>query len=35
MYQWPMFVSMLGLSNMSNNNRLMIATAAFRNEPYQ
>jgi Flp pilus assembly protein TadG len=34
-YQWPVFVSMLGLSNMANNKRLMIATAAFRNEPYQ
>jgi Flp pilus assembly protein TadG len=34
-YQWPVFVSMLGLSNMANSNRLMIATAAFRNEPYQ
>jgi Flp pilus assembly protein TadG len=34
-YQWPVFVSMLGLSNMANNNRLMMATAAFRNEPYQ
>jgi Flp pilus assembly protein TadG len=34
-YQWPVFVSMLGLSNMSGSNRLMIATAAFRNEPYQ
>jgi Flp pilus assembly protein TadG len=34
-YQWPVFVSMIGLSNMAGNNRLMIATAAFRNEPYQ
>jgi hypothetical protein len=34
-YQWPVFVSMLGLSNMSGSNRLMIATSAFRNEPYQ
>jgi Flp pilus assembly protein TadG len=34
-YQWPIMVSMLGLSNMSGNNRLMMATAAFRNEPYQ
>jgi Flp pilus assembly protein TadG len=34
-YQWPVFVSMIGLSNMANNNRLMMATAAFRNEPYQ
>lgn len=39
MYQWPVYVSLLGLngglSNMSANNRLMMATAAFRNEPYQ
>jgi Flp pilus assembly protein TadG len=34
-YQWPVFVSMLGLSNMANSSRLMMATAAFRNEPYQ
>ena len=31
-YQWPIFVSLL--SNMSGNNRLLIATAAFRNEPF-
>jgi Flp pilus assembly protein TadG len=39
MYQWPVFVSLLGLSNalsnMSGNNRLLMASAAFRNEPYQ
>ncbi len=38
MYQWPVYVSLLGLnglSNMSSNGRLMMATAAFRNEPYQ
>ena len=34
-YQWPTFVSLLGLSNMAGNHRLMMATAAFRNEPYQ
>ena len=34
-YQWPTYVSLLGLSNMANNNRLMMATAVFRNEPYQ
>lgn len=34
-YQWPVFVSMLGLSNMAGDNRLMMATVAFRNEPYQ
>jgi Flp pilus assembly protein TadG len=34
-YQWPVYVSMLGLSNMADSNRLMMATVAFRNEPYQ
>ena len=35
-YQWPVFVSLLGasLSNMNGNKHLLIATAAFRNEPY-
>lgn len=35
MYQWPVYVSLLGL-NLSDNgsNRLLLATAAFRNEPY-
>lgn len=38
MYQWPIYVSLLGLnalSNMSGNNRLLVATVTFRNEPYQ
>ena len=37
MYQWPVYASLLGfdLSNIGNNKRLLIATAAFRNEPYQ
>ena len=36
MYQWPVFASVLGfnLSDMSGSNRLIMATAAFRNEPY-
>jgi Flp pilus assembly protein TadG len=34
-YQWPVFTSFLGMSNMAGNHRLMMATAAFRNEPYQ
>lgn len=37
MYQWPVYVSLLGfnLSNLSGGNqRLLMATAAFRNEPY-
>ena len=35
-YQWPVYASLLGLniSNMSGGNRLLAATAAFRNEPY-
>ena len=39
MYPWPTYVSLLGLSkclsNMSGNKYLIMATAAFRNEPYQ
>src|SRR5579872_3511596 len=36
MYQWPVFLGPLGfnLSNLSNGNRLLMATAAFKNEPY-
>jgi Flp pilus assembly protein TadG len=36
MYQWPIFVNLLGdsVANMANNSRLLVATAAFRNEPY-
>jgi len=35
-YQWPMFVTGLGynIANLSGNMRLLVATAAFRNEPY-
>jgi len=35
-YQWPVYVSLLGLdmSNMNGGKRLLAATAAFRNEPY-
>jgi Flp pilus assembly protein TadG len=35
-YQWPLFVTGLGynISNISGNKRLLVATAAFRNEPY-
>lgn len=37
MYQWPVYVSLLGLNlaDMAGNKRLIMATAAFRNEPYQ
>jgi len=39
MYAWPVYVSLLGvstsLSDMAGSKRLLLATAAFRNEPYQ
>jgi Flp pilus assembly protein TadG len=36
MYQWPVFLGPLGLglSNESNGNLLLMATATFRNEPF-
>ena len=36
MYQWPVYVSLLGLnlSDTSGSKRLLMATVAFRNEPY-
>jgi Flp pilus assembly protein TadG len=36
MYQWKVLLGPLGfnLSNISNGNRLLISTAAFRNEPF-
>jgi Flp pilus assembly protein TadG len=35
-YKWPLFVTGLGynISNLNGNQRLLVATAAFRNEPY-
>jgi Flp pilus assembly pilin Flp len=35
-YQWPVYVSLLGLnlSDMAGHKRLLVATSAFRNEPY-
>jgi Flp pilus assembly protein TadG len=35
MYQWPVFMGPLGftLSNLANGNRLIMASAAFQNEP--
>jgi Flp pilus assembly protein TadG len=35
-YQWPVFVNRLGnnLATMPNGKRLLVATAAFRNEPF-
>jgi hypothetical protein len=37
MYQFPVYASLLGfnLSDMAGSKRLVMATAAFRNEPYQ
>ena len=37
MYQWPVYTSLLGLdklADLNNNKRLIMASAAFRNEPY-
>jgi Flp pilus assembly protein TadG len=33
-YQYPVYVSLLGLSNVNGGKRLLAATAAFRNEPF-
>jgi Flp pilus assembly protein TadG len=35
-YQWPLFVTGLGynISNLTGSKRLLVATAAFKNEPY-
>jgi Flp pilus assembly protein TadG len=35
-YKWPLYVSGLGfnISNLNGNQRLLVATAVFRNEPY-
>ena len=35
-YQWPLFANLMGtqFSNMIGQNQLLVATAAFRNEPY-
>ena len=37
MYQWPVLLGPLGfsLSNLSNGNRLIMASSTFKNEPYQ
>lgn len=36
-YQYPVYVSLLGLNigDLNGNKRLIVASAAFRNEPYQ
>jgi len=35
-YQWPLFVTGLGynIANCPGSKRLLVATAAFQNEPY-
>lgn len=35
-YQWPIYVTLLntGLADLGGSKRLLVATAAFRNEPY-
>jgi hypothetical protein len=33
-YQWPIYVPLLKLSNLSNNSYLLQATSVFKNEPY-
>lgn len=37
LYEWPVYASLLGLnlSDLAGGKRLLMATAAFRNEPYQ
>ena len=37
MYQWPVYVSLLGLnlSDTAGSKRLLMSTVAFRNEPYR
>ncbi len=36
-YQWPVFVSLLGLNlaDIAGSKRLLMATAAFKNEPFE
>ncbi|GGE33133.1 pilus biosynthesis protein TadE [Agaricicola taiwanensis] len=36
MYEWPVYVSLMGfnLADLPNGNRLLMATSAFRNEPF-
>jgi Flp pilus assembly protein TadG len=37
MYEWPVYVKLMGLNmaDLANGKRLVMATAVFRNEPYQ
>jgi Flp pilus assembly protein TadG len=36
LYQWPVYLSLMGLNlaDMNGKKRLLVATSAFRNEPY-
>jgi Flp pilus assembly protein TadG len=36
LYEWPVYLSLAGLNlaDLSNNKRLLVATSAFRNEPF-
>ena len=36
LYEWPVYLSLMGLNlaDMSGKKRLLVATSAFRNEPY-
>ena len=36
-YQWPINITLLGsnLSDLAGNNKLLVGTAVFQNEPYQ
>ncbi len=36
LYQWPVYLSLMGLNlaDMAGGKRLLVATSAFRNEPY-
>jgi Flp pilus assembly protein TadG len=33
-YQWPVYVPLLGLADAAGSNRIIMSTIAFRNEPY-
>jgi len=35
MYEWPVFIPMLKLDDRPGSKRLLMATLAFRNEPYK
>jgi hypothetical protein len=33
-YQWPVYLPLLGLADASGSTRIIMSTMAFRNEPY-